>query len=45
MGTIKTQPGNEDVLTFLQQLSELKKSDCLILLEIMNVVTGLSPEL
>ncbi|MFZ6024488.1 MAG: DUF1801 domain-containing protein [Bacteroidota bacterium] len=42
---IKTQPGNEDVLTFLQQQPEPQKSDCIALLNMMKDITGLSPQL
>jgi len=45
MAPIKTQPGNEDVLTFLEQQPEPKKSDCILLLNMMKTITGLSPQI
>lgn len=42
---IKTQPGKEDVITYLNQQPEPQKSDSLTLLELMKSITGLSPQL
>lgn len=42
---IKTQPGNEDVLEFLEHQPETKKLDCLYLLKMIKTITGLSPRL
>lgn len=41
---IKTQPGNEDVLAFIHEQPEPKKSDCILLHDMMKAVTGLSPQ-
>jgi hypothetical protein len=42
---IKTQVGNEDVLAFLEQQPEPKKSDCIVLLNMIKDITGMSPRL
>lgn len=42
---IKTQVGNEDVFAFLEQQPEPKKSDCIVLLNMIKDITGMYPRL